>query len=167
MTPRDPHVRESRLPIEVLRATYDEVVRVGSQRLVAQAHGWHQAMVRHRVLSYMRHAGIEGDPPGVVSRSHAHRGSLSHSGQGARTEHRMLTADLAAAHARLFAVEAENADLRERIADLERVDARFDRLEALIAARPSGVILQPSHRRIKDGGTPVKAQLKAARRAVA
>lgn len=85
MTPRDEYLRAVRIPLDQLKATYDEVVATGSQRAVAIAHGWNQAKVRHRVLSYMRHAGIEGDPPGIVSRDHAQRGSLSHSGVGDRS----------------------------------------------------------------------------------
>lgn len=163
MTTRTTYLTDIRIPIEDLRETYDEVVRVGSQREVANQRGWNQAKVRHRVLSYMRHAGIEGDPPGIVSRTHAARGSLSHSGQGARTLHRILAADLAAANARLAAVEAENTDLRERIADLEAIAARFDRIDAAIAAlasRPIGVV---THRRVKDGGVGGKRELRAIR----
>lgn len=166
MTGRSAYLTDIRIPIEDLRATYEEVVAVGSQRLVANAHGWNQAKVRHRVLSYMRHAGIEGDPPGIVSRTHAARGSLSHSGQGARTEHRILSADLATVRARLAAVEADNEELRDRIAELERIDRRFDRLESLILARPV-VLAAPTHRRQADGGIGGKEERKVARKAVA
>lgn len=166
MTTRAPHVldradylREVRIPIEVLRETYDEVVRVGSQREVAKAWGWTQAKVRHRVNSYMRHAGIEGDPPGIVSPSHRQRGSLSHSGQGDRSAWRRATDENRALRDRVAALEAEVADLTARVVPLERIEAKLDQL----LARPV-TIAAVSHRRKADGGIGGRRELRELRR---
>jgi hypothetical protein len=153
-----------RLDPEELRVTYDEVVAAGSQKAVAVAHGWNQAKVRHRVLAWMRHAGIEGDPPGIISPSHRIRGALSHAGTGDRTAVRLAQRDADALRARLATVEAEHAALRaehERLADLH---VRFDRLEAMVAqvlARPAGIV---SHRRQSDGGIGGREELRQLRR---
>lgn len=155
--PRETTMRGVRIPLDVLRETYDEVVACGSQRAVAKAHGWHQAKVKHRVESYMRHAGIGGLPPGITSVDHAARASLSHSGQGkASAYHR--------AAARIAELEAENAALRERVDELEArpwadIHAKLD----AILARPAGTIVALDHRRLRDGGTSRRDQMRAAR----
>ena len=151
---RDEYLRAIRVPWEELEATYREVVATGSQRAVAQAHGWNQAKVRHRVLSYMRHAGIEGDPPGIVSKDHAQRGSMSHLGGGARSALTALRDDHAATRLRLDALEDENRLLRERLAEVEDIRSSFAalhrKLDALLARQAPTPLV--THRRLADGG---------------
>ena len=152
MTGRTASLRGVRLPPDVLRETFDEVVACGSQRAVAQAHGWHQAKVRSRVLSWMRHAGIEGPVPGIVSPSHVERGGLSHSGQGDRSAWKRA-AD------RVIDLEREVAALRARLALLESEARPFARLEAkldALLARPA--VTPVTHRRIRDGGVGGRAE---------
>jgi hypothetical protein len=160
MTDTTPELRSLRVPFDVLRETYEEVVACGSQREVAKRHGWHQAKVKHRVESYMRHAGIDGLPPGITSVSHSHRASLSHSGQGDRSAWKR-------AAARIVELEAEVARLHAVIADLEAeahpwvaVHARLERIERAVGSR---VAFVPDHRRQSDGGRSVKDQRKALR----
>lgn len=159
-------MRGTRLPIDVLRATYDEVVAAGSQRAVAKAHGWPQSKVKHRVESYMATSGIEGPPPGIISAEHSHRATLSHSGQGDRSAWRRDQARLRDAQAALERALVENRKLRERVDDLaEKVD-RWDRLEAkldALLARPLA-IGSVTHRRIKDGGVGGREELRSLRR---
>lgn len=144
-----------RLPLEELRATYDEVVAAGSQRAVAKAHGWHQAKVKHRVESYMRATGMTGPPPGIISTEHSSRAALSHSGQGERAAWRRDQARLREAQEALERALAENRRLRDRVADLGGEVARWDALEAkldTLLARPVGIAPVVSHRRQSDGG---------------
>lgn len=159
MTPRDNYLRSVRVPFEELEATYNEVVAAGSQRAVALAHGWHQAKVRHRVMSYMKHAGIEGDPPGIVSKDHAQRGSMSHLGGGDRSALTALRAEHATALLRLEALETENAALRRRLEESEDIRASFAalhrKLDRLLARQAPVVV---THRRQADGGIGGKAE---------
>lgn len=157
----------TRLPIEELRATFDEVVAAGSQRAVAKAHGWHQSKVKHRVESYMAVAGIEGPAPGIISPEHSHRATLSHSGQGDRTAWRKDQARLREAQEALERALVENRRLRARVADLEEQVARWDRLEAkldALIARPTGAPAVVSHRRKSDGGAGGREEMRQLRR---
>ena len=158
----------TRLPIEELRATFDEVVAAGSQRAVAKAHGWAQSKVKHRVESYMRAAGIDGPAPGIISPEHSHRATLSHSGQGDRTAWRKDQARLREAQEALERALVENRRLRARIDDLEdRVD-RWDRLEAkldALLARPTVGPAVVTHRRVRDGGIGGRKERRAAKAA--
>lgn len=157
----------TRLPIEELRATYDEVVAAGSQRAVARAHGWHQSKVKHRVESYMAAAGIEGPAPGIISPEHSHRATLSHSGQGDRTAWRKDQARLREAQEALERSLVENRRLRARVADLEEQVARWDRLEDkldALLARPSSPTAI-TNRRIADGGVGGRKERRAAKAA--
>lgn len=151
-------LRGVRIPLDELRETYDEVVRVGSQREVARRHEWNQAKVRHRVLSYMRHAGIEGPPPGIVSPDHSQRGTLSHSGQGDRSAYRE-------AMARVRELEEQRDALLARVERLEEVSAMFAgvhrKLDRLLAVEPLMVPRDLDRRRV-DGGAGRRRESRSA-----
>lgn len=147
MTPTP--LRPTRLSLEELRETYDAVVAAGSQRAVAKANGWHQAKVKHRVETYMRHVGIPWPPPGIISRDHSARASLSHSGLGERSAY-------VRSQARVRQLEAEVAELQERVEKLQdvagmfgRVHAKLDAIARTVEARKPEPV---SHRRLADGG---------------
>ena len=154
---------------DLQRATWELVQSTGSQIEAARILGRTQGAVQSAMHGYMFAMGMEGPLPGArVYRTGIKRGDGPWA--QARARIRELEANVARLEAELAACQdAHDADIArfaERIADLtEQAHPWAEvgrKLDALLA-RPSGVVFQPDHRRVKDGGRSVKAQRKALR----
>lgn len=154
---------------ELQQRTWDLVAQTGSQTEAARILGRTQGAVQSAMQGYQFAMGITGPLPGArVYRNGVKRGT----GPWAQARARIaeLEADVARLESELdAAVDVHRADLlrlMERIADLTEqahpwasIGAKLDTL----LARPAGVVFQPDHRRVRDGGTPVRQQRKALR----
>ena len=157
-------------PTALQREAWETVERLGTQKAACAELDVRQAALQGRMAGYQHAMGLTGPLPGVKV-----YGPRVARGTGLTATLRATIASLEADVERLTMLRAEDTAeihaLQERIVALE-ADARpwvaiHAKLDAL-AARPSGtVIFQPSHRRVADGGQPVREQRKAARKAVA
>lgn len=156
-------------PTALQREAWETVERLGSQKAACAELHVRQAALQGRMAGYQRAMGLTGPLPGVkvygprVARGTGLTATLRATIASLETDVERLTMLRAEDTAEIHALQERIVDLTEQAREWPEVHRKLD----AILARPTGVIFQPDHRRVSDGGTPVKAQRKAARKAVA